>query len=115
MSEAWDTADAPETRARQIVAGVIRLAQNDEACRLLGVDGTLEDEVDVSFLNDPLAWIANEIAGAVRTDEDDEEEVVSLSTLVALVRLYRILQGGVLDESALVDAVVEYLGEDEDD
>lgn len=86
---------------------------NDEtASRLLGVEGTLEDEVDITFLNDPLAWVANEIAGGIRVEED-ETEGVSLSTVVALLRLYRIVRGGPLDERELRDAVVEYLQEDE--
>ena len=113
MSDSWEGTESQEDEAKQIVAGLVRLAQNDEAARLLGVDGTLEDEVDVTFLNDPLAWIANEIAGAIRA-EDEEGEVVALSTLVALLRLYRILRGGTLTEQELLDAVLEYLGDEDE-
>ena len=111
MSNDWeDSEDSPAKQAEQIVAGLVRLAASDEACRLLGVDGTLEDEVDVTFLNDPLSWIANEVASGIRL-ESDESEGVPLSTLVALLRLYRVLTGS-LDERELRDAVVEIM-EDE--
>ncbi|MGH2351060.1 MAG: hypothetical protein ACRDI2_20295 [Chloroflexota bacterium] len=115
MAENWDDeADSPEAQASRIVAGLVRLADDDEACRLLGVDGTLEDEIDVTFLSDPLSWIANEVASGIR-GANEEDEGVSLSTIVALLRLYRTLRGGVLDEGELRDAVIEFLGEDEDD
>jgi hypothetical protein len=114
MSDNWTSdVESPAAQAARIVSGLLRLARDDEACRLLGVEGTLEDEVDVTFLADPLAWIANEIANAIAAEED-EEEVVSLSTLVALVRLYRILRGGDIDETELREAVVEYLSEEEE-
>lgn len=119
-----------EARVGPLVAHLVRLAENEEACRILGVDGTLEDELDVTFLSDPLAWIATEIANAVDAavlaeagELDDEDELdaeesgqVSLSTVVALCRLYRILRGGTLDEAELRAAVIQYLeGEDEDE
>jgi len=114
MTDNWESdADTPEAQAGRIVSGLMHLVTNDEAARLLGVDGTLEDELDVTFLNDPLAWVANEIASGIR-EADEDEEGVSLSTVVAMLRLYRILQGGTLDERELRDAVVEYLHEDED-
>lgn len=112
MTENWESdADTTEAQAGRIVSGLIRLVNNDEAVRLLGVDGTLEDELDVTFLNDPLGWVANEIATGIR-DADDEEEGVSLSTVVAMLRLYRVLRGGSVDETELRDAVLEYLDED---
>jgi hypothetical protein len=113
MSDEWnDENESPASHAERLVAGLVRLAGSDEAARLLGADGTLEDEVDVTFLNDPLTWIANEIANGIRL-ENDESEMVSLSTLVALLRLYRVLRGGV-DESELRDAVVEILEAEEE-
>ncbi len=113
MSDEWnDENESPASQAERLVAGLVRLAGSDEAARLLGVDGTLEDEVDVTFLNDPLTWIANEIANGIRL-ENDESEMVSLSTLVPLLRLYRALRGGV-DESELRDAVVEILETEEE-
>ena len=114
MTDNWDTeSDAPEAQATRIVSALLRLVNNDEAVRLLGVDGTLEDELDVTFLNDPLGWVANEIASGIR-ETDDEDEGVSLSTVVAMLRLYRILRGGSVDERELRDAVVEYLEEGEE-
>jgi hypothetical protein len=114
MPDEWndEAAESLEAQASRIVSGLVMLAGNDEACRLLGVIGTLEDEVDVTFLNDPLAWIANEIVSAIRY-EQDESEGVPLSYLVALVRLYRILSGGILDERELREAVLDALAEEE--
>lgn len=116
----WDEEDL-EGQVRRVVQGVVRLANSDEACRILGVDGTLEDEIEIGFLSEPLDWIANEIASALR-QADDEAEIgegdegtpelagsASLSTLVALVRLYRVLSGAPLGERELMDAVIEYL------
>ena len=121
--DSWsgDEVDAP---VRRVVQGLVRLAESEEAGRILGVDGTLEDEIDLLFLSEPLEWIASEIATALRQAEDDEEEEeedegeasdassVSLSTTVALLRLYRIATGQKIDERALIDAVVEYLNEE---
>jgi hypothetical protein len=114
MTENWESdSEAPEAQAARIVAGLVRLVNNDEAVRLLGVDGTLEDELDVTFLNDPLGAVANEIATGVRDADDDEsDEGVALSTVVAMLRLYRILRGGTLDERELREAVIEFLEEE---
>jgi hypothetical protein len=114
MVDGWDTEETAAEQARQIVAGLIRLASDEEAGRLLGIDGTLEDELDVAFLTDPLAWIANEIAGAIRAEEDDDE-VISLSSLVAMLRLYRTLRGGHVDHDELLNAVLDYLQEEEEE
>ena len=124
--ESWsgDDVDAP---VRRVVSGLVRLANSEEAGRILGVDGTLEDEIDLLFLSEPLEWIASEIANALRQAEQEEEDededeadedsddaagAVSLSTMVALLRLYRIATEQKIDERALVDAVVEYLNEE---
>ena len=119
-TDSWDAGD--DAQARQAVLGILRLAASDEACRILGVDGTLEDEVDVAFVAEPLDWIASEIANALRQAEDEEDEdgdggsdeaptAVSLSTIVALVRLAGILRGAPLNERELADAVLESLTE----
>jgi hypothetical protein len=114
VTDQWDEEnESPEQQASRIVAGLVRLAGNEEAGKLLGIEGTLEDEVDVTFLNDPLTWIANEIGNAIRL-ENDESEGIALSSLVALLRLYRILNGS-LDEQALRDAVVEILEDTEEE
>ena len=113
MADEWEHEPA-EARVARVVSGLIRLASSDDACRLLGVDGTLEDEVEVSFLDQPLTWLANEIASGIRLEED-ESGGVSLSSLVGLVRLYRILGGGTLDEPELRQAVVDLLDQEEDE
>ena len=113
MAGDWEDNESPEQQAERIISGLVRLAGNEEASRLLGIDGTLEEEVDVTFLNDPLAWIANEIASGIRL-ENDESEGVPLSTLVALLRLYRIVHGS-LDERELRQAVLAALDQDEEE
>jgi hypothetical protein len=126
--DGW-TDGTDEEQVRRVVSSLLRLANSDDASRILGVDGTLEDEVDVTFLSGPLEWIASEIASALRQAEEDDEEnseeeseqdtsgstAASLSTLVALVRLYRIATGETLGERALSDAVIEYLSEEEEE
>ena len=114
MVSDWDEVEAPAAQAGRIVAGLVRLASDDEACRLLGVDATLEDELDLMFVNDPVSWIANEIASGIRL-ADAEDDGVALSGVVALLRLCRVLRGGTLDEAELREAVVELLEEDEEE
>jgi hypothetical protein len=122
--DSWSGNEVDEP-VRRVVASLLRLANNDDACRLLGVDGTLEDEIDLVFLSEPLEWIASEVANALRQaeeeaedeDDDDDEETtppgaVSLSTIVALVRLYKLATGRALEEGELADAVIEYLNEE---
>lgn len=115
-------ADAAELAdfARQLCVGLLRLAESDEAARLLGVDGTLEDEVDVAFAMDPLSWVGSEVANAVRDALDqadaaepdgEEDETPSLSLVVALIRLAGIARGGRLTPEELTAAVLEYLAE----
>src|SRR5688500_7325945 len=118
--DSWsgDNVDEP---VRRVVASLLRLAASDDACKLLGVDGTLEDEIDLVFLSEPLEWIASEVASALRlaeeegADEEDEDEeketdtpgAASLSTIVALVRLFKLATGRALEERELGDAVIE--------
>jgi hypothetical protein len=125
--DSWSGDDVDEP-VRRVVASLLRLAASDDACRLLGVDGTLEDEIDLVFLSEPLEWIASEIANALRQAEDEAAEedddaasdddasdaagAVSLSTIVALVRLYKLATGRGLEERELADSVIEYLNEE---
>ena len=44
--DSW-SGDEVDEPVRRVVASLLRLASSDDACRLLGVDGTLEDEIDV--------------------------------------------------------------------
>lgn len=102
-----------EAKATRIVAGLVALAGDAEASRILGIGGTLEDEVDLLFVSDPLGWIASDIVQAMELEEE-EDEGVSLSSVVAQVRLYRVLRGK-LDQRELVDAVLERLGQTEEE
>ena len=107
--------------ARQLCAGLLRLAESDEAARLLGVDGTLEDEVDIAFALDPISWVGSEVANALRealdqagpaeSDDDETDSAPSLSLVVALIRLAGILRGARLTPEELATAVLEYLAE----
>jgi hypothetical protein len=95
------------------------LASSDEACKLLGVDGTLEDEVDIDFAVEPIDYVAQEIAQALAhaisaPDGDDAEPARSLSALVALVRLYQATKDGFIDEAGLLEAVIDRLEADDD-
>ena len=110
-NEAADEAD--EVRVGRIVQHLLSLAGDEEARRLLGLDGTLEDNLDMMFVADPLTWIANDIAQAIRL-EDDETDTVSLSSVVAALRLYRITHGAP-DQAELGEAVLDYLDDSEDD
>mgnify|MGYP003340905700 CR=1 FL=1 len=106
-----------EVMAERAVATIVRLASNDEACKLLGIDGTLEDEVDIDFAVEPIDYVAQEIAQALAhaispTDGDDAVPVRSLSALVALVRLYQTTKDGFIDEAGLLEAVIDRLEED---
>jgi hypothetical protein len=115
VAEYWE--DAPESelvQAARIVSQLLVLARDEEARRILGIDGTLEEEVDLMFLDDPVAWIASEIANGIRLQED-ESQGVSLSSVVALVRLLRVLRGGQLDERELREAVELALSEEGDE
>lgn len=115
MAEDWDQeAESNLERAKRMVSNLLVVARDDEARRLLGVDGTLEDELDLTFLDDPVGWIASEIATAIQL-QDDDSQGVSLSSAVALVRLYRVLRGGNLDEQELQEAVRTALLEGEDE
>ena len=111
-----------EVMAERAVATIVRLASNDEACKLLGIDGTLEDEVDIDFAVEPIDYVAQEIAQALAhaispPDGDDAEPARSLSALVALVRLYQATKDGFIDEAGLLEAVIDRLeaGDDDDE
>ena len=65
------------------------------------------------FVADPLAWIANDIAQAIRL-EDDETDTVSLSSVVAALRLYQLLHDAP-DRAELGEAVLDYLDDSEDE
>jgi len=96
------------------ISSLIALARNDEASRLLGLEGVLEGQLDITFLDDPLDWIAYDIAQAIKSNEEEggEEPGPTLTTLVAELRLYRALKGDV-DEIGLNRLVREYVEAEE--
>ena len=85
------------------------LANNEEAVRLLGVEGTLEEELDVTFLNDPLGWVANEIANGIK--DRTTKKKGSRSPRWWPCCLYSIA-GGRWTSGSCAKAVVEFLQED---
>lgn len=107
---------SPDSDLGRRLAALVALSQNDEACRLLGADGVLEAQLDLTFIDDPLDWVAFDIGMAVKsaagediaTDNDEEETAPTLATLVAELRLYRIVAGDI-DEAALLRKVREYV------
>ena len=118
MAEDWADPNEPadeadEVRVGRIVQHLLSLAGDEEARRLLGLDGTLEDNLDMMFVADPLTWIANDVAQAIRLEED-ETDTVSLSSVVAALRLYQIIHGAP-DQAELGEAVLDYLDDSEDD
>ena len=102
----------------KLVAQVAALARSDEACKLLGVEGVLEGQLDLAFLNDPVEWLADDIANAIiaSQDGDDDEdedsgdnlegESLTLDIIVAEYRLCQLVAGS-MDDSNLVRRVRE--------
>jgi hypothetical protein len=111
-----EAAQTPRRRSlADQVADLLALAQNDEACRLLGVDGSLESQLDITFLDDPLDWLAFDIAQAIKAVPDDEEKEPgpTLTTLVAEVRLIRLMKGSI-DQARIERLVHDYLLDSDD-
>ena len=92
-------------RVEKLVEQLARMAASIEACEALGVNGVLADQVDISFVEDPLDYIAYDLAQAlVAADSEDAtttEVPPLLATLVAEFKLCRAVQGRV-DETELV-------------
>lgn len=93
---------------------LIRLARDQTARDTLGVDdGVLAEQVDISFLEDPIDYLAFDLATALMSVDADEpslEVPPLLATLVGEVRLCQSLLGSV-DEDALVRRALDYLRE----
>jgi hypothetical protein len=109
-NESWES----RTRVEKLIAQLSALAGNDVACQTLGVPGVLADQVDISFLEDPLDYVAYDLAGAL-TAADDDSEVAGevpplLATLVAEVKLCRSVLGQ-LDEAELARRTINNLRE----
>ena len=104
-----DVHGAPGSRQRveKIVSQLMLLSRSEEACRLLGVEGVLAGQVDITVLDDALDYLAYDIAAAVR-DADEETPPVQatmLSTLVAELRLCGLIASHI-DQHDLVERVM---------
>src|SRR5207237_4042599 len=114
------TFDPSETQdLRRRVDALVNLAHNDAACVLLGVDTSLEPQLDLTFIDDPIAWLAYDLAAAVKSanaEEAGEEEEPSptLTTLVAEIKLLEIMSGP-LDKEALIRSSLEAIQEAEEE
>ncbi len=99
--------DNSESRQRveKLVAQLARMSSSIEACEALGVDGVLAEQVDISFAEDPLDYVAYDLAQAVSAADSDDATTTDvpplLATLVAEFKLCRAVQGRV-DETELV-------------
>jgi hypothetical protein len=96
----------------KFVGQLVVLSRSDEACRLLGIDGVLVDQVDITVLDDPLDYVAYDIAAAVRDAAEDAPPVQAtmLSTLVAEFRLCGLIASHI-DQHDLVERVMRHLRE----
>jgi hypothetical protein len=99
-------------RLEKTVSQLMVLSRSEEACRLLGIDGVLVDQVDITVLDDPLDYVAYDIAAAVRDADEDSAPVQAtmLSTLVAELRLCGLILGHV-DQYDLVERAMRQLRE----
>ncbi len=90
------------------------LAGDKTACDVLGVEGVLADQVDLAFVEDPLDYVAFDLASALTAVDADDGEAVEtpplLATLVAEIKLYQSLQSSV-DEAELVRRTLQNLRE----
>ena len=105
----------PDHAVEKLVNQIAALAGNEEACKLLGVDGVLEGQLDLAFLNDPIEWLADDISNAVVATQDDDAasedgedseagESLTLDIIVAEYRLCRLILGS-LDDGDLLRRV----------
>jgi len=102
-------------RVEKAVSQLVMIARSEEACRILGVEGVLVDQVNITILDDPLDYVAYDIAAALRDVEEDTTPVQAtmLSTLVAELRLCGLIRSHV-DQYDLVERVMRQLREMED-
>ncbi|HEU0075877.1 MAG TPA: hypothetical protein VFS30_17910 [Dehalococcoidia bacterium] len=112
MTEASDSWES-RTRVEKLVGQLVELARDETASRVLGVDSVAAEQVDVSFLEDPIDYVAYDLAAALLAADDDPsvttEVPPSLTMLVAEVKLCQIL--GRFDEADLVRRTLNNLRE----
>ncbi len=97
------------------VTQLMLLSRSEEACRLLGVEGVLVDQVNITILDDALDYVAYDIAASVRDVQEDTPPVQAtmLSTLVAELRLCGLMIPRI-DQFDLVERVMRQLRELQD-
>jgi hypothetical protein len=109
----WQTSSASSDirqHVERVVSQLVALSRSEEACRLLGVDGVLADQADITLLDDPLDYAAYDIAAAVRDAAEEVAPVQAsmLSTLVAELRMCSLLLAH-LDQHDLTERVVRHV------
>ncbi len=99
-------------KVESLVGQLVVLSRSEEACRLLGVDGVLVDQVNITVLDDPMDYVAYDIAAAIRDAGDDSAPVQAtmLSTLVAELRLCGLIRSHI-DQGDLVERVLRQMRE----
>ena len=99
--ESWEN----RGRVEKLVGQLVELSRDESACRVLGIEGSVAEQVYISFLEDPVDYVAYDLAAALIAAEDDSDAVGEvpplLSTLVAEVKLCQAMLGR-LDEAELV-------------
>ena len=108
--ESWES----RSRVEKLVGQLIALARDESACRVLGVDGAVAEQVDISFIEDPIDYVAYDLAAALMAADEDFDTSTEvpplLATLVAEVKLCQALIGRV-DEAELVKRTLGNLRE----
>jgi hypothetical protein len=108
--ESWES----RGRVEKLVGQLVALSRDETACRVLGVDGTIAEQVDIAFLEDPIDYVAYDLAAALMAADEDvntsTEVPPLLATLVAEIKLCTALQGR-LDEAELVKRTLSNLRE----
>ena len=106
--ESWES----RGRVEKLVGQLIELARDESACRVLGVDGVVAEQVDISFLEDPIDYVAYDLSLALMTADEDHDSPTEvpplLATLVAEVKLAQALLGRI-DDAELVRRTLDNL------
>ena len=111
-SRSLDDPPGSRSAAEKAVSQLVLISRSEEACRLLGVEGVLVGQADITMLDDPLDYVAYDIAAALH---DVEEGIVPgqgtmLSSLVAELRMCHLL-GAHVDQHDLTERVIRHLRE----
>jgi hypothetical protein len=100
------------SRVEKLVGQLVELSRDETACRVLGVDGAVAEQVDILFLEDPVDYVAYDVASALMAADAELESPTEipplLSTLVAEVKLCQALAGR-LDEEELIKRTLQHL------